>query len=175
LLHEHLAIEPVAIPPTRPVVPHNRGKPQPTPKVTRVKSDASKLSGEGTLRPHKLSLLILVVQLIVLSEDICSRMVLVRSNSPDKLTDLDDSFWHQLMQLYSELMQDVHKNRMWGHVKPSIKEILEYYSFIHPRLRHIPHARRSAISHGKIVTVVSEGPEAGFHHSRLPKIISDTS
>jgi hypothetical protein len=36
-------------------------------------SDATKLSDVGALRPFKLNLLILVVQLIVLSKDICCR------------------------------------------------------------------------------------------------------
>jgi hypothetical protein len=96
LLHGHPAIEPVAIPPARPLVPHSRVKPRSTPKETRVKSDTTKLSSEGTFRPLKLNLLILVVQLIVLSEDICTRTTPVRSNSRDKLTDLDDSIRCQL-------------------------------------------------------------------------------
>jgi hypothetical protein len=79
------------------------------------------------------------------------------------------------MQLHSELTQDVHENRMWGHAKPSSKEILKHHSFVRSRHMHRLHARRSAISLGKIVTVVSEQPEAGFRHSRLPKIVSDTS
>jgi hypothetical protein len=114
LLHRQSAIEPVAIPPIHPHVPHSRGKPRPTPKATRVKSDAAKLRGEGTLGLHKFNLLILVVQLIVLNKNIYSRMVPTRSNILDKLTDLEDSIRCQLMQLHSELMQDVHKNRTWG-------------------------------------------------------------
>jgi hypothetical protein len=140
-----------------------------------VKSDATKLSSESTLEPHKLNLLILVVQLIVLSKDIYSRMAPTRSNNPDELTDLDDSIWCQLMQLHSELMQDVHMNWMWGHAKPRSKEIPEHDSFIHPRLRYRLRAKRSAISLGKVATVVSKGPEVGLRHSRLPKIISDTN
>jgi hypothetical protein len=62
-----------------------------------------------------------------------------------------------------------------GHVKPNSKEILKHDSFIYPRLRHRLCTRRSAISLRKIVIVVSEVLEAGFHHSRLPKIVSDTS
>jgi hypothetical protein len=130
-----------------------------------VKSDVAKLSGEGTLGPHKLNLLILVVQLVVLSEDICSTMAPIRSSSPDKLIDLDDSIWRQLMQLYLELMQDVHKYWMWRHAKPSSKEILKHDSFICLRLRYRLCARRLGISLGKIVTVVSKGSDVGFHHS----------
>jgi hypothetical protein len=73
LLHRHPTIEPVAITPAYPLVPHSMGKPRPTPEATRVKSDATKLSDMGALRPFKLNLLILVVQLIVLSKDICCR------------------------------------------------------------------------------------------------------
>jgi hypothetical protein len=105
------------------------------------------------------------VQHIVLSEDICSRTASAGSNNLDKLADLDNSIRHQLMQLHLELAQDVHKNWMWGHVKPSSKEILKHDSFICPRLRNRIRARRLAIYLGKIVTMVFEGPGAGFHHS----------
>jgi hypothetical protein len=110
LLHGHPTVELVAIPPTCPLVPHGGGKPRPTPEATRVKSDAAKLSDEGTLGPLKLNHLILVVQLIVLSEDICCRTAPTRSSSPDKFTNLDDRIRHQLMKLQSELTQDVHMN-----------------------------------------------------------------
>jgi hypothetical protein len=62
--------------------------------MTRVKSDAAKLSGEGTFGTLRLNLLILIVQLIVLSEDIYIWMTTTGSNSPDKLTDLHDSIRH---------------------------------------------------------------------------------
>jgi hypothetical protein len=91
LLHGHPTIELLAIPPAHPLVPHSRGKPRSTTKTTRVKSDATKLSSKGTVGTLKLNLLILIVQLIVLSEDICIRTTPAGSNNPDKLTDLDDS------------------------------------------------------------------------------------
>jgi hypothetical protein len=93
LLHGHPVREPVIIPPARPLVPHNRGKPQPTTKMIRVKSDATKLSGKGTFGTLKLNLLILIVQLVVLSEDICSRTTPIGSNNLDKLTDMDNIIW----------------------------------------------------------------------------------
>jgi hypothetical protein len=52
---------------------------------------------------------VLVVQLIMLSEDIGSRMTSVGSNNLDKLADLDDSIRRQLMQLHSKFTQDVYK------------------------------------------------------------------
>jgi hypothetical protein len=69
-----------------------------------VKSDATKLGSEGSFRSLKMNLLVLVVQLIVLSEDICSGPTPARSNYPDKLADLDDGIWRKLMQLHSEFM-----------------------------------------------------------------------
>jgi hypothetical protein len=72
-------------------------------------------------------------------------------------------------------MQDVQKNRMWGHAKPSSKEVIKHNGFVRPRRMHRLHAGSSAISLGKIVTVVFERREAGFCHSQLPKIVSDTS
>jgi hypothetical protein len=75
LLQGHPTIEPIAIPSTCPLIPYSRGKPRPISKVTGVKSNADKLSREGTLRPLELNLVVLVVQLIVLSENISSRML----------------------------------------------------------------------------------------------------
>jgi hypothetical protein len=85
------AIEPVDIPSARPLVPHDRGKPRLAIKTTGVKINGAELSGEGTIGPLKLNLLIMIVQFIMLSEDINSRTAPVRGNSPDKLADLDDS------------------------------------------------------------------------------------
>jgi hypothetical protein len=163
------------IPSSHRLVPHSRGKPSPTAKAIGVKSNEAKLSGEGTLRPLELNLLIWIVQFIVLSEDISNRMAPVRGNNPNKLADLDDSIRHQLVQLHSKLTQNVQKNWVWGHTKPNSKEILEHNSFVRPRVRHRLRSGGSTISFGKIVTVVSKGHEAGFCHSRLPKIESDTS
>jgi hypothetical protein len=61
--------------------------------MIRVKSDATKLSGKGTFGTLKLNLLILIVQLVVLSEDICSRTTPIGSNNLDKLTDMDNIIW----------------------------------------------------------------------------------
>jgi hypothetical protein len=69
-----------------------------------MKSDATKLGGEGSFGSLKMHLFVLVVQLIVLSKDICSGSTPTRSNDPDKLTDLDDGIRHKLMHQYSEFM-----------------------------------------------------------------------
>jgi hypothetical protein len=69
------------------------------------------------------------------------------------------------MQLHLELTQIVLKNRVWGHAKPSSKEILEHDSLIRSRIRHRLHPRGSTIPFGKIVTIAPEGHEAGFCHS----------
>jgi hypothetical protein len=71
--------------------------------MSGMKRDTTKLGGEGSLGSLKMNLLVLVVQLIMLSEDICSRLASTRSNSPDKFADLNDVIWCKLMQLYPEL------------------------------------------------------------------------
>jgi hypothetical protein len=87
----HPAIEPVDIPSAHPLVSHDRGKPHLAIKTTGVKSNGAELSGEGTIGPLELNLLIMIVQFIMLSED--SRTAPVRGNSLDKLADLDGSIW----------------------------------------------------------------------------------
>jgi hypothetical protein len=49
-----------------------------------------------------MNLLVLAVQLIVLSEDICSGLTPARSIDLDKFANLDDSIRCKLMQLYSK-------------------------------------------------------------------------
>jgi hypothetical protein len=99
-----------------------------------VKCDTIKLSTEGSLRSLKMNLLVLVVQLIVLSEDIDSGMTSARSNNADKLANLDDSIRRQMMQLHSELTQNVHKDRMRRYVKPSSEDFFEHNIFLRSRL-----------------------------------------
>jgi hypothetical protein len=91
LLHRHLAIEPVTIPAATPFVPHSGGKPRPTSKPRGVKRNATKLGGESSIASCKMNFLVLVVQLIVMSEDIGSRTTSIRSNNPDELANLNDS------------------------------------------------------------------------------------
>jgi hypothetical protein len=99
-----------------------------------MKSDATKLGSEGSFGSLEMNLFVLLVQLIVLSEDICSGPTLTRSNGPDKLTDMDDGIWRKLMQLYLEFTQNIHTDWMWRHLKPSSKEVFEHDSFIRSRL-----------------------------------------
>jgi hypothetical protein len=70
--------------------------------VTGAKSDATKLGGEDSFGSLKMNLLVLAVQLIVLSEDICSGLTPTRSIDLDKFANLDDSIRCKLMQLYSK-------------------------------------------------------------------------
>jgi hypothetical protein len=65
-----------------------------------VKSDTAELSKESSLTSLKVNLLVLIMQLIMLSKDIGSWMVLVGSDSPDKFANLDDSIRHQMVQLH---------------------------------------------------------------------------
>jgi hypothetical protein len=111
-----------------------------------VKRNTTKLGGESSLGPFKMNFLVLVVQLIVMSENIYSGMTFARSNNPDELANLNDSICCQLMQLYSEFEQNVHKDWMWWHAKPNSKEILKHHDFVRPRIRNRLRTRRSAIS-----------------------------
>jgi hypothetical protein len=72
-----------------------------------------------------MNLLVLVVQLIVLSEDIRSRPTPAGSNGLDKFVDLNDDVRRELMHLYPEFMWNFHKDRMWRHPKPSSEEIFK--------------------------------------------------
>jgi hypothetical protein len=69
------------------------------------------------------------------------------------------------MQLHSEVTQNIQKNQVWGHAKPSSKEILKQDSLIRSRIRHRLRPMGSIIPFGKIVTVVPEGHEPGFRRS----------
>jgi hypothetical protein len=153
VLRRHPAIEGVTIPTAHPFVPHIRGKLRPTSKLRRVKRNTAKLGGESSLRPLKMNFLVLVVQLIVMSKNIYSGMTSARSNNLDKFANLNNSIQHQLMQLYSEFAQNIHKNWMRWHVKPSNKKILEHRSFVHSRIRNRFCTRRSVISFQKIAGV----------------------
>jgi hypothetical protein len=118
-----------------------------------VKRNTTKLGGKSSIASYKMNFLVLVVQLIVMSKDIDSRMTSARSNSSVELANLNDSIRRQLMHMYSKFAQDVHKDWMWQHVKPSSKEILEHHDFICPRIRNRLCTRRTPVSLRKIVGV----------------------
>jgi hypothetical protein len=99
-----------------------------------MKSYAAKLRSEGILRPFQMNTLILMVQLIMMSEIVCSRMTPTRSNSPNKLADLNDGIRHQLMQLHLKFTQNIQQNRVRWYTETSSKEILKYNSLIFPRI-----------------------------------------
>jgi hypothetical protein len=75
-----------------------------------LEGNAAKLCSEGSLAYLKMNLLVLVMQLIVLSEDISSRMASARNDSLDKLVDLNNGIWRQVMQLDSKSAKNVCKN-----------------------------------------------------------------
>jgi hypothetical protein len=94
LLRRHLIIEPVTIPTDRPFIPRSRGKLRPTSKPGRVKRDTTKLHGKSSLGPFKMNFLVLVAKLVVMSKNICCGTTSTRSNSLDKLANLNDSIQH---------------------------------------------------------------------------------
>jgi hypothetical protein len=71
--------------------------------MSGMKRDRTELGSKGSFRSLKMNLLVLVVQLIVPSEDICNRLTPARSNSPDKFADLNNGIWCKLMQMYPKL------------------------------------------------------------------------
>jgi hypothetical protein len=98
------------VPTARPLVPHNEGKLRPPSGVAWVKGDTSKLRGEGSLAPLKMNLFVLIVQLIMLSEDIHSRMTSVGSDRPDKLINLNNRIQCEMVQLHSKFAKNIHKD-----------------------------------------------------------------
>jgi hypothetical protein len=162
LLRRHLGVELIAILATCPLIPHSGSKLHPPSVATGVKGDTTKLCSEGSLASLKMNLLVLIVHLIVLSEDIGSWTAPTGSDSPDKHTNMSDSIRRQMVQLHSKFAQDVHKNWMRWHTKPNSEKVFKDDSFIRSRLRDGLRARSSAISFGKIVCVILNRPNAGF-------------
>jgi hypothetical protein len=103
LLHRHPAIELVAIQAACPLGPHSRGKFCPIRKQRRVKRYTSELGGKSSFAPLKMSLFVLIVQLIVMSEDNRSGVTSERSNSLDELPNLNNNIRRKLMQLNPKL------------------------------------------------------------------------
>jgi hypothetical protein len=68
-----------------------------------MKRYTTKLCSESSVEPFKMNHFVLVVQLVVMSENIHSRMTSARSNNPEKPANLNDSIPCQLMQLYLKL------------------------------------------------------------------------
>jgi hypothetical protein len=88
-----------------------------------MKCDTAKLCSEDSLASLKMNLLVLVVQLMVLSEEIDSWTASAGSDRPDKLVDLNDGIRRQMVQLNSEFAQNVCKNQMWQHTKPNSEKV----------------------------------------------------
>jgi hypothetical protein len=122
-----------------------------------------------------MNLLVLVVQRIVMSENICSRMTSTRSNNLDKLANLNDSIWCQLMQLYPELAQNIEKDWVRRHTETSNKETFEHHCFVLMRIWNILCTRRSVISFQKITSETLQRGNAVLSNPRLPKILADAS
>jgi hypothetical protein len=117
-----------------------------------------------------MNLLVLIVQLIVLSEDIDSRMDPTGHDNLEKLTDMIDSIWRQMVQLHPKFAQDVHKDRMQRHMKPDSKKVFEDDSFIRSSLRHVLCTWGLAISRGEIAVVAFHRSNVGFWNIRWPKV-----
>jgi hypothetical protein len=131
-----------------------------------MKCDTTKLHSEDSLALLEMNLLVLVVQLIMLCEDIGSRMASAGSDRPDKLTDLNDSIRRQMVQLHSEFAQDVCENQMWRHTELGSEKFFEGDNFVCPGLWHGLRAKGSAISLGEIASAGLHRLDTGFHDTR---------
>jgi hypothetical protein len=112
-----------------------------------------------------MNLLFLIMQLIVMRKNVRSGMTSARSNSPDKLANMNDSVWCQLMQRHPELAQNIHNDRVRRHVETNNKEIFEYHRFIFPGIRNRLYTRQLAISFQKIVIDTLKKGKSGLQKS----------
>jgi hypothetical protein len=125
LFRRYLATEPMAIPPTSPLVPRSQSKPSVISKSRQVKGYACKLCSELSLGSLKMNLLVLIMQLIVMSENISVRATSVRSDSPNKLTNLKNSICSKLIELHTKFAKNVQEHGVRRYAKASSKEILK--------------------------------------------------
>jgi hypothetical protein len=124
-----------------------------------MECNAAELSSDGSLASFKMNLLVLIMQLVMLSEHISSWMAPMRSDRLDKFVNLNDCIRCQLVQLNSKLVQYVYEYQMGHHTEPSSKRTFKENSFIHTGLRQRLYARGSAISLRKVAHVVLHRPD----------------
>jgi hypothetical protein len=86
---------------------------------------ASKQRSELCVAPLKMNLLVLIMQRIVMSENFSVRATSARSDSPNKLTNLNNSIWSKLMKLHLKFAKNVQEHRVRRYVKASSKKILK--------------------------------------------------
>jgi hypothetical protein len=89
-----------------------------------------------------------------MSENVCSRTTSARSNSPNKLADLNNGVRHQLMQLYLKFVQNFQKNQMRRYTKASNEEIFEHDSLIFLRNGNKLHAGRPGKPFRKVASKI---------------------
>jgi 2-oxo-4-hydroxy-4-carboxy--5-ureidoimidazoline (OHCU) decarboxylase len=127
-----------------------------------MKRYTTKLRSKSSVGPFKMNLLVLVVQVIVMSKNADSRMTSIRSNSPDKFANLNNSIRCQLMQLHPELASNIQNDRVRRHAETSSKEIFEHHCFIIKRIWNGLCTRSSAISFQKIMSNAVQRGYAGL-------------
>jgi hypothetical protein len=110
-----------------------------------------------------------------MGENICSRTISTRSNSPDKLANLNYSIRCQLMQLHPEHAQNVQKDWVRRHTETSSEENFEHHCFIFMRNQNRLCTKRSAIPIWKVMSETLQRCKTGLHNGRLPKIIAHAS
>jgi hypothetical protein len=105
-----------------------------------------KLSNEGSLEPLKMNLLVLIVQLIMMSENFSIKVIFARCDSPNKFADLDNIVWSKLMQLHQKLVKNIQEHRVWRYAKASNEKIHEHNRLVPSRDRYRLYARRPSKS-----------------------------
>jgi hypothetical protein len=87
-----------------------------------MKGYASKLCSEVSLGPLKMNLLVLIMHLIVMSENFSVWVTSARSDNPNKLANLNNSIWSKLMKIHLKFVKNVQEHRVRRYVKASSKK-----------------------------------------------------
>jgi hypothetical protein len=101
-----------------------------------MKGYAPKLRSELGLGPLKMNPLILIMKLVVVSENLGIRVTSAWSDSPNKLTNLNNSIRSELMKLHLKLVKDAQEHGVRRYAKASNKEILEHNRLVLPKSRN---------------------------------------
>jgi hypothetical protein len=87
-----------------------------------VEGDAPKLGSHGILSTFKPDFLLVIMQLIVPCENICSRAASTGVDCPNKLPNLHSRIWCSLVQLDPKFLQNFCKHWVGRHTKPCYEE-----------------------------------------------------
>jgi hypothetical protein len=78
-----------------------------------------------------MNLLVLIMQLIVMSENFSVRATATRSDRPNKLANLNNSIWSKFKKLHLKFAKNVHEHRLQRYAKVSSEKSSK--TTAHPR------------------------------------------